>query len=109
MPKAATTKRTTKGAGVEKKKRRGKKDPNAPKRSLSAYMFFAQSNRENIKRDNPDATFGQIGKMMGAQWKSMTDTDKIPYEDQARADKERYEEEKAAYAANGPDASSEED
>jgi len=36
MPKEAKPKRAVK-ARVEKKK----KDPNAPKRGLSAYMFFA--------------------------------------------------------------------
>jgi hypothetical protein len=40
------------------KKKRDKKDPNAPKRGLSAYMFFSQANRQKIKEENPDATFG---------------------------------------------------
>jgi hypothetical protein len=37
---------------------RSKKDPNAPKRPLSAYMFFSQDWRERIKAENPDAGFG---------------------------------------------------
>jgi hypothetical protein len=37
---------------------KGKKDPNAPKRALSAYMFFSQDWRERIKAENPDAGFG---------------------------------------------------
>ena len=35
-----------------------KKDPNMPKRPLSAYMFFSQDWRERIKNENPDASFG---------------------------------------------------
>jgi len=35
-----------------------KKDPKAPKRALSAYMFFSQDWRERIKTENPDAGFG---------------------------------------------------
>ena len=35
-----------------------KKDPNAPKRALSAYMFFSQDWRERIKTENPGAGFG---------------------------------------------------
>ncbi len=35
-----------------------KKDKNAPKRALSAYMFFSQDWRERIKTENPDAGFG---------------------------------------------------
>ena len=38
---------------------KGKKDPKAPKRALSAYMFFSQDWRERIKAENPDAGFGE--------------------------------------------------
>ena len=44
---------------AEKPARKTKKDPNAPKRALSAYMFFSQDWRERIKTENPDAGFGQ--------------------------------------------------
>jgi hypothetical protein len=40
------------------KKRRAKKDPNAPKRGLSAYMFFSQELRQKVKDENPEASFG---------------------------------------------------
>jgi len=43
-----------------KPKKRAKKDPNAPKRALSAYMFFTNSNRGKVKEENPDAGFGEI-------------------------------------------------
>lgn len=43
-----------------KKKAKKKKDPNAPKRAMSAYMFFTNENRERIKGENPDAEFGQL-------------------------------------------------
>jgi hypothetical protein len=33
-------------------------DPNAPKRGLSAYMFFANEQRENVRDENPGITFG---------------------------------------------------
>lgn len=42
---------------------------------------------------------GDVGKMLGEQWKSLTDKEKTPYEAKAAADKKRYEEEKAAYTA----------
>tara|TARA_R110002060_G_scaffold35812_1_gene46722 strand:+ start:794 stop:1054 length:261 start_codon:yes stop_codon:yes gene_type:complete len=71
MPKEKTTKRATK-ARTEKKKK-GKHiifyliiklsltlmpDPNAPKRGLSAYMFFANEQRENVRDENPGISFG---------------------------------------------------
>jgi len=42
------------------KKKRKKKDPNAPKRAMSAYMFYVNSNRDKVKSQNPDATFGDL-------------------------------------------------
>ncbi|KAJ7682888.1 high mobility group box domain-containing protein [Mycena rosella] len=83
---------------VEKAPRgKGKKDPNAPKRALSAYMFFSQDWRERIKTENPEAGFGEVGKLLGAKWKELDDEEKKPYVDQAAKDKTRAEDEKNAY------------
>ncbi|CAO3614253.1 unnamed protein product [Mucor fragilis] len=92
---AKVTKRATKTDDAQKKKRT-KKDPSAPKRGLSAYMFFSQDQRTTVKDENPDATFGQIGKLLGEKWKNMSDDEKKPYVKKAEADKKRYEDEKAA-------------
>ncbi|KAF3483801.1 non-histone chromosomal protein 6 [Arthroderma uncinatum] len=93
MPKEKTTARKTKGRGAEKKK----KDPNAPKRGLSAYMFFANEQRESVREENPNITFGQVGKVLGERWKALNDKQRVPYEEKAATDKQRYEDEKAAY------------
>ncbi|KAI8335098.1 non-histone chromosomal protein 6 [Chlamydoabsidia padenii] len=78
--------------------KRAKKDPNAPKRGLSAYMFFSQANRNKVKEENPEASFGQLGKILGQKWKEMSDEEKKPYNEQAEKDKARYEAEKAKQA-----------
>jgi hypothetical protein len=75
MPKESKP-RAAKGEGPAKgaKKVKAKKDKDAPKRPLSAYMFFskvrsrpllfdyfltpAQDARESVKADNPEAGFG---------------------------------------------------
>ncbi|GBF59979.1 non-histone chromosomal protein, partial [Trichophyton mentagrophytes] len=92
MPKEKTTARKTK-RGVEKKK----KDPNAPKRGLSAYMIFANEQRAAVREENPNITFGQVGKVLGERWKALSDKQRVPYEEKAATDKQRYEDEKAAY------------
>lgn len=38
-------------------------DPNAPKRGLSAYMFFANEQRENVRNDNPGIAFGKFPRV----------------------------------------------
>jgi len=93
MPKAAAPKRTR--AHPEKKK----KDPNAPKRGLSAYMFFANDQRESVRNDFPGIAFGAVGKELGFRWKKLDDAQKAPYEEKAAKDKKRYEEQKANYNA----------
>ncbi|EAT84650.2 hypothetical protein SNOG_08374 [Parastagonospora nodorum SN15] len=97
MPKEKVTRgkgRATKADGGKKKK-----DPNAPKRGLSAYMFFANEQRDKVREDNPGIKFGEVGKMLGEKWKALNEKQRTPYEAKAAADKKRYEEEKAAYQA----------
>ena len=95
MPKAATKE-------VKTRTVKPKKDPLKPKRALSAYMFFVQDYRERIKEENPNASFGEVGKLLGAKWKEMSDAEKKPYEKQATEDKVRAADAKAAYDGGKP-------
>jgi len=106
MPKAAKPKarKAEKSDGGRKAK-----DPNAPKRALSAYMFFSQDWRERIKTENPDASFGEIGKLLGAKWKEMDDSEKKPYMEQAAKDKIRAEKEMAEYNKGAASGSGDDD
>jgi hypothetical protein len=36
---------------------------------MSAFMMFSNKNRESVKEKNPEATFGEMGKLIGAKWK----------------------------------------
>ena len=93
-----------------------------PKRGLSAYMFFANEQRDKVRDENPGIKFGksqyssmmghaltyipgEVGKLLGEKWKQLNDKQKAPYEAKAAADKKRYEEEKAAYTAVSTDRS----
>ena len=82
-----------------KGKKGKKKDPNALKRGLSAFMFFSNAMRETIKAENPEASFGELGKILGARWKEMDDAAREPYVAKAAEDKARYAREKKAAAA----------
>ncbi|EPY50934.1 high-mobility group non-histone chromatin protein [Schizosaccharomyces cryophilus OY26] len=74
-----------------------KKDPNAPKRNMSAFMFFSITNREKVKNENPDASFGGIGSLLGKKWKELPADKRRPYEERAREDKDRYERDRSDY------------
>lgn len=91
MPKERSTRKT--------KTAKKKKDPNAPKRGLSAYMFFANEQRDCVRLEHPGIAFGQVGKVLGERWKALSEKQRQPYEAKAAADKKRYEDEKAAYQA----------
>jgi len=52
------------------------KDPNAPKKPLSAYMNFAKQTRAKIVKENPNFTFGEVGKELGAQWGKLSQAQK---------------------------------
>ncbi|KAL7494445.1 hypothetical protein ACHAWT_003270 [Skeletonema menzelii] len=80
-----------------------KKDPNAPKNPKSSYMYFSSAKRDEIKAANPDATFGQIGKLLGEEWKKMSDDDKVEFEEMAEEDKKRYQKEMEDYTPPSDD------
>jgi hypothetical protein len=96
MPKESKPRASKAKAKADPKK---KKDPNAPKRGLSAYMFFANDQRDKVREDNPGIKFGEVGKLLGEKWKALSEKQRTPYEAKAATDKKRYEEEKAAYLA----------
>ncbi|KAL6956712.1 FACT complex subunit ssrp1 [Sarracenia purpurea var. burkii] len=83
--------------GSKKRKQKKKKDPNAPKRAMSGFMFFSQSERENIKKSNPGIAFTDVGRVLGDKWKKMSVEEKEPFEAKARADKKRYKDEITGY------------
>ncbi|KXZ45334.1 hypothetical protein GPECTOR_56g431 [Gonium pectorale] len=87
--------------GEGEKKKRKPKDPNAPKKNLSAFMYFSNSNRDKVKSENPGAKFGEIGKLLGERWKAMSSDDKAQYEAMAARDKVRYADAMKAYKASG--------
>jgi len=101
MPKAPASKRVAKPKAEKKKK-----DPNAPKRGLSAYMFFANEQRENVRDEHPGISFGQVGKELGSRWKGLDEKQRAPYEAKAAQDKKRYEDEKASYNADAEEEES---
>lgn len=44
-----------------------------PKRAASPYILFSTEKRPEVKAQNPDATFGELGKILGQMWSQMDD------------------------------------
>lgn len=74
------------------------KDPNAPKRGKSSYIFFCVDKREEIKTANPDMSATEIIKELGRVWRDdLSDKDRKKYADKSVEDKERYDKEMESY------------
>ena len=82
MPKA-------KDDAAPARKTKAKKDPNAPKRPMHAYMWFCKDKRDEVKATLKDPSITEISKKLGEAWKLLSDDEKEPYSQQAAEDKER--------------------
>ncbi|GFH13253.1 HMG box domain-containing protein, partial [Haematococcus lacustris] len=54
-----------------------------------------------IKAQHPGVKFGEVGKLLGERWKTVSASEKAVHEAAAKQDKERYQREMAAYKASG--------
>ncbi|KAI1728295.1 HMG (high mobility group) box domain-containing protein [Ditylenchus destructor] len=70
-----------------------KKDPNAPKRAMSAFFIWMQENRERLKK--PGMSVADVAKAAGVEWGKLGD--KTEWEKRAEDEKKRYEREISAY------------
>jgi hypothetical protein len=86
------------GEGGRKKR---KKDPNAPKRPLSAFFLYCADERAAIKAVHPTHSVGEVAKELGEKWNKVTPEVKAKYEAKAQADKARYEKAMAEYKSKG--------
>ncbi|KAI0069237.1 HMG-box [Artomyces pyxidatus] len=85
-----------------KKKRRvarKPKDPNAPRRPASSYIFFQNDIRKRLRSEFPDITYTEIMARISKMWGEMTLEQKEVYAKQSAAAKMQYEEEKKTYDA----------
>jgi len=89
---------------MNEKKKKKEKDPAAPKRAMSAYLFFCQENRDSIVKKNPEKSATEIMKVLAEEWGKLAKgkggkkgTKK--YDTMAADDKIRYDKEKEEYDA----------
>jgi len=73
------------------------KDPDAPKRAASSYIFFQNDLRQELRKQHPDITPAEIMTRVSKQWSEMTPEQKAPYERLQAEAKQRWETEKRAY------------
>ena len=65
------------------------------KKARSAYSYFTAAQRGSIVKSNPNATFGDVSKLISAKWRKMSDRAKRKYNKMSTEDKARYQREVA--------------
>ncbi|KAI4892367.1 hypothetical protein NFI96_023302 [Prochilodus magdalenae] len=76
-----------------------KGDPRKPKGKMSAYAYFVQTCREEHKLKSPEipVNFAEFSKKCSVRWKAMSGKEKSRFEDMAKQDKVRYDQEMMHY------------
>jgi hypothetical protein len=98
--KAQFVELTSKTKTAKKKKR----DPNAPKKNKSSYIFYWTESRSQTKADNPDMSSKEITTKIKTNWCELSVDEKQPYVDMSVVDKKRYTQEIACYGESNGDS-----
>ncbi|XP_036391331.1 TOX high mobility group box family member 3-like [Megalops cyprinoides] len=81
-------------------KKKKKKDPNEPQKPVSAYALFFRDTQAAIKGQNPNATFGEVSKIVASMWDGLGEEQKQVYKSKTEAAKKDYLKALAAYRAS---------
>ncbi|XP_067931729.1 FACT complex subunit SSRP1-like isoform X2 [Watersipora subatra] len=97
--KASKPKDKESSSRKSKASKKSEKDPNAPKRAMSAYFLWLNESRSKIKADNPGISVTELSKKAGELWGKLSD--RGPWEAKAVQAKKDYEKAMAEYKASG--------
>merc|ERR1712038_1253480 len=86
----------------QKKARKKTKLPGQPKRPMSAYFLWLNSEgRDKIKEENPGFGVTEVSKKAGEMWAKIDSDTKDRFEKKAKAAKEKYEEDYKEWLEGG--------
>jgi hypothetical protein len=112
--KAVATKGKTPAKAAKAKKPKAKRDPNMPKKGLTAYFLWLAEHRAAIKKQllkeakaselegdelKKATSVSEVAKAAGAQWKELSDKEKAPYQKASAKAKAKADEAIATYKA----------
>ncbi len=72
-----------KAAKANELKELHKNDPPRKKRTPSSYLLFAMEHRKMVVVDNPGMSIGDVSKICGSKWKTLSDAEKQQWKDKA--------------------------
>jgi len=74
----------------KKKKKKKKRDPNMPKRPMTAFFFFLSKIRAQVTEEFPDMKVSERSKVMGERWRALSAEEKQEYIDMNTEAKAQY-------------------
>ena len=66
------------------------KDPNAPKRPMSAFLAYSNSKRSAVKRENPGLTNAEVSRVLASLWRNADEQEKKRFIDEEFALRQQY-------------------
>lgn len=93
------------GIRIFEKPQRRKKDPNAPKGPGNVFFLYCRLERDKIKDQYPNENLGDVTKLLGQKWKSLTKDEKQKYYDMYKKEQEEYEVAMKSYNKEAPNTS----
>jgi hypothetical protein len=84
----------------EKKSVKKRRDPNEPQKPVSAYALFFRDRQATIKVGRPNASFGEISKIVASMWDQLDQDSKSGYKRRTEQAKKEYLKALAAYRAS---------
>lgn len=73
---------------IKKQKQPYKKDPNAPKKGMTAFLHYLKDKCQKYKEEHPGIAHKEAIIQLGEIWRSISEEEKKPYQKKANADKE---------------------
>lgn len=70
--------------------KRAKKDPSAPKRPMSAFLYFSQERRRIIKEKNPGMRNTEVSRVLGDMWRNASEEERNPHIEREAREREKY-------------------
>uniref|UniRef100_A0A336MHB6 CSON015531 protein n=1 Tax=Culicoides sonorensis TaxID=179676 RepID=A0A336MHB6_CULSO len=76
---------------------RAPKPPKAPEKPLMPYWRYSRKVWDQVKADNPEMKLWEISKLIGQQWRDLSDEEKQEYINEYETDKADYEKQLKTY------------
>ena len=87
-------------ASAKRRKKKHRKDKNAPLKPLNAYVLFLNKNRPRLLLEQPDIEFANVTKKLAAEWAQLSEQEKEPFVKEAADARLKYKEQLLQYKAS---------